>query len=73
METAVGVKEKDILPGEERYAVSGSLRCRISIPDQVDVIISIPRRVRGPEIAYEQPTGTCVQCLFFFMIILLTI
>lgn len=63
MEVAMGVKEGDILPGEEKYAVTEGLSCRISIPHQGDVIVTIPRRVHGPQVAYQQSTATCASRL----------
>jgi hypothetical protein len=60
VEAALGVKEADILPGEEKYAVPEGLRCRISILHHDDVIVTIPRRVQGPQVGYQQSTATPV-------------
>jgi hypothetical protein len=60
MEVAMGVQEKDILPGREKYAVPEGLRCRISIPHQDDVIVTIPRRVHDPQVVYLKSPATCV-------------
>jgi hypothetical protein len=59
MEAAYGVKQKDILPGEEKYAATEGISFRISIPNQGDIIITIPRRVCSAQVTYPQSTATC--------------
>jgi hypothetical protein len=41
-------------PGHENYAVQEGHRCRISIPHQGDVIVTIPRRACGSQVVYRQ-------------------
>jgi hypothetical protein len=53
MELCMGVKEKDILPGE--YAVPEGLCFRISTPHQGDAIVTIPRRACSPHAANALP------------------
>jgi hypothetical protein len=51
VEAAFGVNEKDILPGEEKYVVPEGLRFNISIPNQGNVTITVPRRDYGSHVA----------------------
>jgi hypothetical protein len=44
VEAAFGVKARDLCAGEEKYVVPEGLCCRISIPNQRSVTVTIPRR-----------------------------
>jgi hypothetical protein len=63
MEVAMGVT--DILPGLEKYFVSEGLRFSISIPNESNVIITVPRRMHNAHGAYQSSaaTGALSACL----------